>query len=160
MGSDVDVLVPEGRRHECANAVEALFAEWEETLSRFRPESELSRLNARAGAPVRLGSILFAAVEASLEAARATGGLFDPTLLHELVRMGYDQSFEEIGDGDATPAGRPRGGGTWRGIVVDSSAGTSRFPRGAASTWAGSRRAWRSTPRSSVCRGSGWTRRW
>ena len=100
------------------------------TLSRFRPESELSRLNARAGAPVRLGSILFAAVEASLEAARATGGLFDPTLLHELVRMGYDQSFEEIGDGDATPAGRPRGGGAWRGIVVDSSAGTVTLPAG------------------------------
>jgi thiamine biosynthesis lipoprotein len=130
MGSDVHLLAPEGRLHECANAVEALFTEWEDTLSRFRPESELSRLNDRAGVPVRVGSILLAAVETSLEAAHATGGLFDPTLRHELVRMGYDRSFEEIGGGDAAPAGRPRGGGAWRGIVVDSSAGTVTLPTG------------------------------
>ena len=86
MGSDVHVLFPE-RAPECANAVERLFEEWEDVLSRFRPGSELSRLNDRAGAPVRVGPILLAVVEASLAAARATGGLFDPTLRHELVRM-------------------------------------------------------------------------
>ena len=128
MGCDVHVLVPDRRARECADAVEGLFAEWEDTLSRFRPESELSRLNDRAGAPVRVGPILLAAVEASLEAARATGGLFDPTLRHELVRMGYDRSFDEIGEGAPTPAGRPRGGGAWRQIVVDIAAGTVTLP--------------------------------
>jgi len=94
MGSDIHVLVPERRAPERADAVEALFEEWEAALSRFRPESELSRLNDRAGAPVRVGPILLAAVEASLAAARATGGLFDPTLRHELVRIGYGRSFD------------------------------------------------------------------
>ena len=130
MGSDVHLLVPERRARDCADAVEALFAEWEDVLSRFRPESELSRLNDRAGAPVHVGPILLGAVEASLEAARATGGLFDPTLRHELVRMGYDRSFEEIGDRAAAAAGRPRGGGAWRRIVVDSSAGSVTLPEG------------------------------
>jgi thiamine biosynthesis lipoprotein len=130
MGSDVHLLAPARRARECANAVEGLFAEWEDTLSRFRPESELSRLNDQAGAPVGVGPILLGAVEASLDAARATGGLFDPTLRHELVRMGYDRSFEEIDHRDATPGDRPLGGGAWRRILVDMSAGTVGLPAG------------------------------
>ncbi len=129
MGSDVHLLVPEPRASEYADAVVTLFAEWENTLSRFRPESELSRLNARAGSPITVGPILLEAVEASLEAARATGGLFDPTLRHDLVRMGYDRSFEEIGDG-APPDEPPHGGGAWRQVVVDRSAAIVTLPVG------------------------------
>ena len=129
MGSEVHVLVPHASAAHCTSAVEELFAEWEDVLSRFRPESELSLLNARAGTAVGVGPILLSALEASLEAARATGGLFDPALGHELVRLGYDRSFEEIGA--AAPAsGPPRGGGAWRGIVVDRAAGVVILPAG------------------------------
>ncbi len=129
MGSEIHVLLPDGRRAEAVRAVERLFARWESVLSRFRPESELSRLNARAGTPVRVGPILLAAVEASLDAARATGGLFDPTLRDELVRLGYDRSFEELDEAPAA-ARPPRRGGTWRSAVVDRSAGTVTLPAG------------------------------
>lgn len=129
MGSDVHLLVPDRRAADAARAVERLFSSWEEVLSRFRPESELCRLNALAGAPVTVGPILLDAAEASLEAARATGGLFDPTLGHELVRLGYDRSFEEIGDAPAATE-RARGGGGWRGMVVDRSAGVVALPSG------------------------------
>jgi thiamine biosynthesis lipoprotein len=127
MGADAQLLLPARRASDAARAVESLFAEWEEVLSRFRPESELSRLNARAGTPVRAGPILLHAVEAAVEAARATGGLFDPTLGRDLVRLGYDRSFEEIGDLPAA-TGRPRGGGAWRAMVVDRSAGVVTVP--------------------------------
>ncbi|HET7513929.1 MAG TPA: FAD:protein FMN transferase [Gaiella sp.] len=128
MGSDVQVLLPEGAGG--VDAVEALFEEWEDALSRFRPGSELSRLNDRAGAPVRVGPILLAAVEASLDAACATGGLFDPTLRHELVRMGYDRTFEAL-DGGAPPSTvRPQGGGAWRRVVVDRDDATVTLPAG------------------------------
>ena len=130
MGSDIHVLVPERRAPERADAVEVLFEDWEAALSRFRPESELSRLNDRAGAPVRVGPSLLAAVEASLAAARATGGLFDPTLRHELVRIGYDRSFDELGAGAAEAVGGPRGGGGWRRVVVDRAGGTITLPAG------------------------------
>jgi thiamine biosynthesis lipoprotein len=130
MGSDVHMLVPDRRAREYAKAVETLFEEWEDTLSRFRRGSELSRLNDRAGEPVGVGPILLDAVVASLAAARATGGLFDPTLRHELVRMGYDRSFEDIDPGAPAAAVRPRGGGAWRRIVVDASAGTVTLPAG------------------------------
>jgi thiamine biosynthesis lipoprotein len=129
MGSEIHVLLPDGRGAGAVRAVEGLFSRWESVLSRFRPESELSRLNARAGTPVRVGPILLAAVEASIEAARTTGGLFDPTLGDELVRLGYDRSFEEI---DEAPAATrpPRRGGAWRRAVVDRSAGTVTLPAG------------------------------
>ena len=127
MGTEVHVLAAGTRAPDAAQVVEGLFEEWEEVLSRFRPESELSRLNAKAGAPVRVGRILMTAIEASLDAARATGGLFDPTLRHELVRIGYDRPFDQIGDAE-TVAGRPRGGGAWRRIVVDRAAGVVTLP--------------------------------
>ena len=127
MGSDVQLLLPARGASAATRAVKGLFAEWERALSRFRPESELSRLNARAGTPVSVGPILLDAAEAALEAARATGGLFDPTLGRELVRVGYDRSFEEMGH-RPTAAGRPRVGGAWRTMVVDRSAGVVTVP--------------------------------
>jgi len=129
MGSDIHVLVTGGDARVAVEAVEELFAAWECVLSRFRPESELSRLNARAGTPVRVGPILLAAVDASLEAARATGGLFDPTLRHALLRIGYDRSFEEIGVVAAAATG-PRGGGDWREVLVDRAARAVMLPAG------------------------------
>jgi thiamine biosynthesis lipoprotein len=127
MGSTIHLLVPERFATAATGAVERLFSTWEAVLSRFLPGSELSRLNARAGTAVRVGPILLAAVEASLEGARATGGLFDPTLGHELVRLGYDRSFEELGDAPAA-AGKPRGGGAWRSTAVDRSARLVTLP--------------------------------
>ena len=127
MGSDIHLVLPASRASAAARAVEDLFAEWEGVLSRFRPESELSRLNAKAGTPVTVGPILFDAIDAAVEAARTTGGLFDPTLGRELVRLGYDRSFQEIRD---VPAALdvPVGGGAWRAMVVDRSAGVVTVP--------------------------------
>ena len=129
MGTDVHVLVSGANADEAAQTVAALFEDWEAVLSRFRPESELSRLNDQAGEPVRVGRILLDAVTASLEAARATGGLFDPTLRHEVVRIGYDRSFEQIGTAEPV-ASFPRGGGGWRRIVLDRSGSVVTLPPG------------------------------
>ena len=61
-------------------AVAAVFEEWEDAFSLFRPESELSRVNA-SGAGVLSVSPLFARTLAvALDAAEDTDGLVDPTL--------------------------------------------------------------------------------
>jgi thiamine biosynthesis lipoprotein len=45
------------------------------------------------------------AVEVALLAAEATGGLYDPTILAQLERAGYDRSFERLSqEGEALPA--------------------------------------------------------
>jgi len=131
MGSDVHLILPARDASAAIRDVQDLFAEWEDALSRFRPESELSRLNARAGTPVSVGPILLGAAEAALVAARATGGLFDPTLGRQLVSLGYDRSFEEMRHAPAA-ADQPRRGGAWRAMVVDRPAGIVTVPAGSA----------------------------
>jgi FAD:protein FMN transferase len=74
--------------------VEAEFERLEETMSRFRPESELSRLN-RNGR-IQASEDLFEVIRLSLRAREKTHGRFDPTVHDAVVAAGYDRTFEEI----------------------------------------------------------------
>lgn len=113
MGADVEVLLdaPEGPDAAAAlDRVEAEFERLEQTLSRFRPDSELSRLNA-AGRLDNASPDLMRMLQLALEAREETGGLFDPTVHDALVAAGYDRTFDEvIPDGDALPLPRRCGG--------------------------------------------------
>ena len=52
---------------------------WEGLLSRYRPNSEISSVNRAAGVrPARVGAETYAAIERSLEFARASSGAFSP----------------------------------------------------------------------------------
>jgi thiamine biosynthesis lipoprotein len=90
-------------------------------LTRFSQESELSRLNASAGAWCAVSGTLFAVVAESVAAARATDGLFDPALLPLLEAIGYDRDYKEI---QHRETGEARGesfvAGGWRGIELDA----------------------------------------
>jgi len=57
--------------------------------SRFRADSELSRLNARAGERVRVSALFMRALELALLAAEMTDGDVDPTLGGALELAGY-----------------------------------------------------------------------
>ncbi len=48
--------------------------------SRFRADSELSRVNARAGRWVEVGALLIGALQVALRAAATTAGDVDPTV--------------------------------------------------------------------------------
>src|SRR5437763_13420694 len=71
------------------------FSEWERCLSRFRDDSELTRLN-RSGVETRVSRVLWRVVQAALLAARQSDGLVTPTLLAELEGAGYDDTFEIV----------------------------------------------------------------
>lgn len=68
----------------------------DQRMSRFKPDSEISRLNDAGEGTV--SPLTFDAIWAALEAAKATQGLFDPTMLRHVVAAGYDRSFEELSD--------------------------------------------------------------
>ena len=60
--------------------IEALFEQRDSVFSRFRPGSELNRVNAASGRVVRVSQVFRDTLEAALEAAAASDGLVDPTL--------------------------------------------------------------------------------
>ena len=68
----------------------------EDKWSRFRPTSELSRLNAAAGRPVVVSAETFEAVARAIHGWYATGGRFDPTIHRALVDAGYDRTFLDL----------------------------------------------------------------
>jgi thiamine biosynthesis lipoprotein len=72
------------------------FEEWEQALSRFRFESELSRLNRTADQFVPVSQPLWEVFQASLVADRTTGGLVTPTVLDAVVLAGYDRPFDQL----------------------------------------------------------------
>lgn len=75
---------------------QASIADLERRWSRFRPDSELSRLNASPGVAVMVSHDTFDLIRLAVDAWRLTGGRYDPTVLDALVRAGYDRTFDEV----------------------------------------------------------------
>jgi thiamine biosynthesis lipoprotein len=95
MDSDILVVLPDDRS-AAVEHVRRLFEEWESALSRFRKDSALSRLNASAGRPVAIGEPLLGVLRHALLAARATAGIFDPTMGRTLADLGYSTTFSSL----------------------------------------------------------------
>lgn len=104
MGTDIELLL-DGEPGTAFAQVEAEFERLEARLSRFRPDSELSRLNA-AGS-LDAGADLLAVTRAALAARERSGGRFDPTVHDALVAAGYDRSFELVASDAVDRAGPP-----------------------------------------------------
>jgi thiamine biosynthesis lipoprotein len=93
LGTSVDLLVVDGDLLAARSAVDRCLESVDRTYSRFRPDSELSQLNARAGRTATLSPLLARAVAAALRAARLTDGLVDPTVGRAIRKIGYDDDF-------------------------------------------------------------------
>jgi len=100
--------------------------------SRFRLDSELTRLNASPGRPVRISPMLLEALEVALRAAALSGGRVDPTVGSALVVLGYDRDFSSV-PADGPPlrvtVGPVPG---WHQVRIDSQARTATVPQGVA----------------------------
>lgn len=128
MGCECTVVLPSAEV-AAADEVKAMFGEWHQALSRFILDSELSRLNARAGTGISVSPLLFAVLDEALRAARATNGLFDPTLEPTIRELGYDRTFADL-DPDGAPVLVRPSVGAWRHVVLDRVAGTVELPIG------------------------------
>ncbi len=75
LGTSVHVLATDDDTLDAAaGEVAPLLARIDETLSRFRADSELSAVNAAAGREVEVSPLLARAIDTALQAAAATGG--------------------------------------------------------------------------------------
>ncbi len=105
------------------------FEEWEQSLSRFRPDSELNRLNRWDGQPFQASEVLWQVVQAALHAAHDSSGTVTPAVLDALETAGYDRSFELLGDNRETP-GPAKPVGDWRAIRLDQARRRIKLPKG------------------------------
>lgn len=76
--------------------VPAWFAAWEVCLSRFRPDSELSRINRQPGVLVQVSDIMWQVLQAARRAEVQSRGLVTPVLLDALMAAGYTTSFDQL----------------------------------------------------------------
>lgn len=84
--------------------VAALVRDLDEVASRFRADSDLSRVNRAPGRWTRVDPMLAAAVRVALAAAEGSGGLVHPLLGRQLVELGYDRTFRALREVTGVPS--------------------------------------------------------
>jgi FAD:protein FMN transferase len=122
--------------------------------SRFRSDSELCRVSARAGEWVQVDPLLVEAIELALRAARITDGDVDPTLGEALELAGYDRDWRLLEPLSAytTAADRMKDSWTprvhatakprWQAIRIDRARSSVRVPHGVKLDLGATAKAW------------------
>jgi len=107
-------------------AVIASMHEVDAMMSTYKPESQLSRVNARAALePVKVDGELFEVIRASLEFSRITGGAFDVTY----ASVGYLYDFRARQRPSEAQIAQALPGVNWRNVRLDPTALTVRFEK-------------------------------
>jgi len=119
------------------------FEEWEQALSRFRYDSELTLLNQKHEQPVQVSKILRDVFQAACEAEQMTNGLVTPTLLEAMLEAGYNRPFEELAVLD-TPisSAATRTSASLSAITVNAAEGTIILPHGLGLDFGGVAKGW------------------
>jgi thiamine biosynthesis lipoprotein len=111
MGCEIVV----GGTTQSALAVERLFEERDRMFSRFREDSELSRVNRASGRVVPVTAQFAHMLGHALRAAANTDGVVDPTLGDAIEAAGYDRDFAELEPSRTVRSGAP---GRWREVRI------------------------------------------
>jgi FAD:protein FMN transferase len=122
-------VVDESTLAAAAGIARRELAALDDACSRFRDDSELARLNRAGGGEV--SRLLFEALEVALGAARATGGLVDPTVGGSMRALGYDRDFDVLVRLGPRPQLELRPAAGWRSVRIDREASTVGLVRGA-----------------------------
>lgn len=113
MGTDVTVVGPAHPAFDdAAEVMVDRFTAEDRRFSRFRGDSELTRVNRSDDEWTPVSDGFAEVLELALAAAAATDGTFDPTVHDALIAAGYDRDFDDVLAGArgtlnaATPCGR------------------------------------------------------
>ncbi len=141
----VDLVVTDGAVVvEAARLLHQTLDRVDEVASRFRPDSEISRLEraAERGGPVAVSAELLEALGIAQRAAALTGGAVDPTVGAALRRIGYDTDFATMDRSRAgcLPASARVPG--WQTVVLDVARSTVTLPPGTLLDLGATAKAW------------------
>ena len=131
LGCNLRVIVTRPESLAAARAaVDDVVAAIDEAASRFRPDSELSRLNAAPDRNTTVSPLLANAIKQALRGAELTAGAVDPTVGRAVRLAGYDSDFESVAP-HAGPlrltAERIPG---WKAVVFDAGSRSVLVPHG------------------------------
>ncbi len=131
LGGSVRVIVTRPERLAAAKAaVDRCLRDIDQAASRFREDSELSRLNAAPGTEVRVSALLAHAIGEALRGARLTGGAVDPTVGEAVKLSGYAGDFASVAaDGPPLELVVRRVPG-WQAVQFHPGLRAVRLPRG------------------------------
>jgi FAD:protein FMN transferase len=104
MGTGVEAWCPD---ETAVGRLRDWFEEVESACSRFRPDSELTRINQSSSDRAVVSELLGDALEAAVRARTLTGGLVDAGVGSAVSGWGYDRSFELVEDRVSVPATIP-----------------------------------------------------
>ncbi len=128
------------------SAVEAEIDRIDLACSRFRPDSELSQLNASAGRGRRVGPVLLEAMELALRAAALTDGDVDPTVGRALELAGYDRDWTLLdpprGEHQPMPIVTARVRAGWQAVTLDRENSSITLPAGIKIDLGATAKAW------------------
>jgi thiamine biosynthesis lipoprotein len=110
--------------------VERRLHEIDRAASRFRTDSELSRLNAADGEWVAISPLFASALRVARNAAESTDGLVDPTVGNALIDLGYDRTFTQVSQNGPPLTLRAQTVPGWQQLEVDDVGECARVPRG------------------------------
>ena len=130
LGTTATVVVTD---RSLADEAESILREEVEAIdracSRFRPDSELANLQARAGHTVEVSPLLLEALDVAYSVAARTHGAVDPTVGGAVEALGYDRDFEQIQPRPLRVADLGPVPG-FRHLDLDRTRGTARIPKG------------------------------
>jgi thiamine biosynthesis lipoprotein ApbE len=131
LGGSLRVVVTDPRSLTAAKAaVDEVINAVDDAASRFREDSELSRLNAAPETEVVVSPLLAQAIAAGLRGAQLTDGAVDPTVGTAIKLVGYDADFAQvIKDGGPLRIRANRVAG-WRAIRFEAATRCVWIPRG------------------------------
>ncbi|GAA1163961.1 FAD:protein FMN transferase [Kribbella jejuensis] len=122
--------------------LKALMDRVDKAASRFRPDSELSVVNNRAGALVPVSRLLVDLVDVSLVAAQVSGGAVDPTVGAAVIAAGYDADIETVRRRFPQPYGDPVNVTGWQEVRLNRKLALLGVPQGCALDLGATAKAW------------------
>lgn len=111
MGTDCQIRATHSSSKESLAAVDAgwvAVAECERLWSRFRPDSELCRINSLGDGGIltaEVSELTVTLIAAMKWAYSASGGWVDASLLPQVIAAGYDRDFQDLAANVSAPSG-------------------------------------------------------
>jgi thiamine biosynthesis lipoprotein len=142
-GTAAVLLVTDPAMEDKARAItDAELAAVDLACSRFRTDSELSRINASRGVITRVSELFAELITEALRAADLTDGAVDPTVGQALVAAGYDRDFDELISSGPVNRQEPTPVPGWRSVRLDPVTRHVRLDHGAQLDLGSTAKAW------------------